>query len=59
MSDPSERGSGPKLVRRIGSLGMLTTGLTGIIGSGWLFASLHAAQIAGPAASGTSDACWR
>jgi amino acid transporter len=40
----------PKLVRRIGSWGMLMTGLTGIIGSGWLFASLYAVQIAGPAA---------
>lgn len=29
---------------------MLLTGLTGIIGSSWLFASLYAVQIAGPAA---------
>ncbi len=29
---------------------MLLTGLTGIIGSGWLFAALFAAQLAGPAA---------
>lgn len=40
----------PNLARDIGPLGMLFTGLTGIIGSGWLFASLYAAQIAGPAA---------
>ena len=43
-------GGPPKLVRHIGSWGMLLTGLTGIIGSGWLFASLYAVQIAGPAA---------
>ncbi|MDA4845641.1 APC family permease [Hoeflea poritis] len=38
------------LHRHIGAWGMLLTGLTGIIGSGWLFASLYAVQIAGPAA---------
>ena len=38
------------LQRRIGPVGLLFTGITGIIGSGWLFASLYAAQIAGPAA---------
>ncbi len=43
-------GGQQKLVRHIGSWGMLLTGLTGIIGSGWLFASLYAVQIAGPAA---------
>jgi len=42
--------SSPGLVRHIGSWGMLFTGLTGVIGSGWLFASLYAVQIAGPAA---------
>ncbi|MDP7432484.1 MAG: APC family permease [Myxococcota bacterium] len=42
--------SSPGLARHIGSWGMLATGLTGIIGSGWLFASLYAVQIAGPAA---------
>jgi len=52
MTDQTGEGSrqSPKLVRRIGSWGMLMTGLTGIIGSGWLFASLYAVQIAGPAA---------
>jgi amino acid transporter len=29
---------------------LLFTGITGIVGSGWLFASLYAAQLAGPAA---------
>jgi amino acid transporter len=38
------------LQRSIGPLGLMFTALTGIIGSGWLFASLYAAQIAGPAA---------
>lgn len=38
------------LNRTIGPLGLLFTGVTGIIGSGWLFASMYAAQIAGPAA---------
>ena len=44
--------SGPKqpamLSRQMGPAGMLFTGL-GIIGSGWLFAALYTAQIAGPA----------
>ena len=38
------------LARHIGTWGMLFTGLTGIIGSGWLFAALYAVKIAGPAA---------
>src|SRR5688572_32865043 len=38
------------LQRQIGPVALLFTGITGIIGSGWLFASLCAAQIAGPAA---------
>jgi hypothetical protein len=37
----------PALQRQIGFTALL---FTGIIGSGWLFASLYAAQIAGPAA---------
>ncbi len=36
------------LSREIGFLALLFTGITGIIGSGWLFASMYAAQIAGP-----------
>lgn len=38
------------LQRQIGPVALLFTGITGIMGSGWLFASLYAAQIAGPAA---------
>ena len=40
----------PALQRQIGPIALLFTGITGIIGSGWLFASLYAAQLAGPAA---------
>lgn len=40
----------PALQRQIGPLALLFTGVTGIIGSGWLFASLYTAQLAGPAA---------
>ncbi|MFA5901237.1 MAG: APC family permease [Hyphomicrobium sp.] len=39
-----------ELRRQIGPVALLFTGITGIIGSGWLFASLYAAQLAGPAA---------
>lgn len=42
--------SAGSLQRQIGPVALLFTGITGIIGSGWLFASLYAAQIAGPAA---------
>ncbi|MEI9901456.1 MAG: APC family permease [Hyphomicrobium sp.] len=38
------------LRRQIGPVALLFTGITGIMGSGWLFASLYASQIAGPAA---------
>jgi amino acid transporter len=38
------------LDRRMGPIALLFTGITGIVGSGWLFASLYAAQLAGPAA---------
>jgi amino acid transporter len=38
------------LNRQIGPIAMLLTAITSIIGSGWLFASMYAAQIAGPAA---------
>lgn len=38
------------LRRHVGFLALLFTGVTSIIGSGWLFASLYAAQLAGPAA---------
>ncbi|MFN3623696.1 MAG: APC family permease [Hyphomicrobium sp.] len=43
-------GTRPALQRQIGPIALLFTGITGIMGSGWLFASLYAAQIAGPAA---------
>ncbi len=36
--------------RSIGSIALLFSALGGIVGSGWLFGSLYAAQIAGPAA---------
>jgi amino acid transporter len=48
MPHTTDAGSG--LQRRIGPVALLFTGITGIIGSGWLFASLYAAQLAGPAA---------
>ena len=47
---PSDAVSAGSLQRQIGPVALLFTGITGIIGSGWLFASLYAAQIAGPAA---------
>lgn len=42
--------TGRKLKREIGFVALLFTAITGIIGSGWLFASLYAAQYAGPGA---------
>lgn len=36
--------------RSISSLGLLFAGISSVIGSGWLFGPLYAAQIAGPAA---------
>lgn len=39
-----------KFQRSIGSIGLLLAGVSSIIGSGWLFGPLYAAQIAGPAA---------
>jgi len=40
----------PNLRRDIGTVGLLFAGVGSIIGSGWLFGALNAAQIAGPAA---------
>lgn len=40
----------PSLRRKIGPIGLLFTGITSVIGSGWLFAAMYASQIAGPAA---------
>jgi amino acid transporter len=48
MPDQAQGRSG--LEREISSGALLFTGITGIVGSGWLFASLYAAQLAGPAA---------
>ncbi len=42
--------TGPKLRREAGKSGLLFASLGGMIGSGWLFGSLNAAKIAGPAA---------
>ena len=39
-----------KFQRAIGPLGLLFAGISSVIGSGWLFGPLFAAQIAGPAA---------
>lgn len=38
------------LQRKIGVLGLTMIGVGGVIGSGWLFALMNAAQQAGPAA---------
>ncbi|HEX7389550.1 MAG TPA: APC family permease [Acidiphilium sp.] len=43
-------GSGPKLRRDAGIIGLLFASLGGIIGSGWLFGPMAAAKIAGPSA---------
>ncbi len=40
-----------KLQRSISSIGLLFAAVGGIVGSGWLFGPLYAAQIAGPAAT--------
>lgn len=45
-----EAGHKPHLRRDIGKIGLLFTGIGSIIGSGWLFGALNAAQQAGPAA---------
>jgi amino acid transporter len=39
-----------QLQRSISSLGLLFTAVGGIVGSGWLFGPMYAAQLAGPAA---------
>lgn len=39
-----------KMKREIGLVGLTFIGVSGVIGSGWLFAPLQAVQIAGPAA---------
>ena len=40
----------PRLKREIGPIGLTAIAVSGIIGSGWLFAPMLAAQLAGPAA---------
>jgi amino acid transporter len=47
---PQKADAARALERQISATGLLFTGITGIVGSGWLFASLYAAQLAGPAA---------
>jgi amino acid transporter len=43
-------GSGGKLRRDVGRIGLMFTSVGSVIGSGWLLGSLNATQIAGPAA---------
>src|SRR5215212_3791147 len=54
MATQTEERGGPqpegKLQRDVSTVGLLFFSLGSIIGSGWLFASLYAAQVAGPAA---------
>lgn len=48
--DRPEAGSDTKLRRDLGLVSLLFASIGSIIGSGWLFGALNAAQIAGPAA---------
>jgi amino acid transporter len=43
-------GDDPRLKKDFGTIGLLFTAIGSIIGSGWLFSSLHASSQAGPAA---------
>ncbi|MGI8415422.1 MAG: APC family permease [Nakamurella sp.] len=43
-------GDDPRLKKEFGTIGLLFTAIGSIIGSGWLFSSLHTAAQAGPAA---------
>lgn len=49
-TDSQAQASGTPLRRDIGRIGLLFTGVGSIIGSGWLFGALEAANKAGPAA---------
>ncbi len=40
----------PRMRRDVGTVGLLFAGVGSIIGSGWLFGAMNAAQLAGPAA---------
>ena len=42
-------GDNSRMRRDIGTIGLLFTGIGSVIGSGWLFGALNAAEIAGPA----------
>lgn len=42
--------AGRRLRREVSPIGLMFVSLGSIIGSGWLFGALYAAQIAGPAA---------
>lgn len=46
----SAAGGDPQLKKEFGTIGLLFTAIGSIIGSGWLFSSLHASSLAGPAA---------
>src|SRR5215212_4124083 len=48
-AEPQDAAAGRKLHRDVGRVGLLFVCLGSIIGSGWLFAGLTAAQVAGPA----------
>jgi amino acid transporter len=48
--DEVVRAEESKLRRHLGVWGLTAIGFSNIVGSGWLFASMYAAQIAGPAA---------
>ena len=47
--EPTRSGDDRHLRRDIGRIGLLFTGIGSVIGSGWLFGALNAAEIAGPA----------
>ncbi|TWE11440.1 APC family permease [Rudaeicoccus suwonensis] len=49
-SPSSGKESSPQLNRHVGRIGLLFAGVGSIIGSGWLFGAMNAAQTAGPAA---------
>jgi amino acid transporter len=49
-AEPAGESNNPKMRRDIGVIGLLFASVGSIIGSGWLFGALTAAQLAGPAA---------
>jgi amino acid transporter len=50
QADAAVREEEGRLRRHLGVWGLTAIGFSNIVGSGWLFASMYAAQIAGPAA---------